>query len=175
MRKLTLHKIGMDRTGDVLFQIGEQSHRRENFTVNDDTFRASNGVEISSRYRPTSNTGAVKLYVKGANSLHDEDILKASPHFFELFEVAVEEYNEAFDEAEPWYPKQGEEYWVVAMSNLNFPRCGLVKMKRIIASVIAQGNFFKDREDARKALRVIEDEYDGLIVKIGEVKKELEL
>ena len=100
--KKTLKIEVVSRTkGIVTFRIAEQSHRREEFGVGGARFTASNSIDLFSACGPdwSALNGNSLLFVRGSDSVYDNDNMDATSAAFKRIEAAIAEYN-AFESEE---------------------------------------------------------------------------
>ena len=149
----------------VIFKIGEQTHRGNEFCQQTapDTFKASNGIELASVSSPAWG-GANRLYCCGFLSNKDSIEIVCTTAEFAKISEAVTEYNSTDGKGyeKPW-PQNGDGYFYIASR-------GRIEYTEFTDEPFdtdckAYGNFFRTEEEAMSAAEKVKALFKELAAK----------
>lgn len=152
-RHLELAVVKVD--GDqVTFRVAEQTHRGESFTPNGEKFKSICGYFLITDTYPVFRddyTGKI-LFVRGWDSVEDDNKITVPLHHFAKIMQAVTEYNETDGMGyENKWPKNNDRYYCISEGGLiyhtNFHDDYAFDNNRLTF-----GNCFRTLEEAEAAL-----------------------
>lgn len=134
----------------IYFKIGKQTHREIDFSSNGKSFKASNGVLLKSLISPEYAPNDTVLFVKGADKLNDNNVLRCNRADFYLLCEAITEYNKT--NGVSYVEESIEDYYIIStdftITELKFNNSDYdLENKK-------NGNFFHTRAEAEETLKL---------------------